>query len=98
MKTFFKNLGLFVLIFFVWILIAPISIALPLAIINNYVEVSISAQRIFLMLGELITIFFIFILYKEEILKELKKFKENILYYIETYFPYWIIIYYCQKL
>ena len=92
MKTFFKNLGLFVLIFFVWILIAPISIALPLAIINNYIEVSIQAQRIFLMLGELITIFFIFILYKEEILKELKKFKENILYYIETYFPYWIIM------
>ncbi len=92
MKTFFKNLGLFVLIFFVWLLIAPISVALPLAIINNYVEVSISAQRMFLMLGELITIFFIFILYKEEILKELKKFKENILYYIETYFPYWIIM------
>jgi membrane protease YdiL (CAAX protease family) len=92
MKKTLKNFILFLLIFFVWMLFAPISVALPLVAINNFFDVSIEFQRFFLMISEVVTILFIFALYKDEIMSDIIKFKNNFISLIEKYIPYWIVM------
>lgn len=64
---------------------------IPLILLGvDYTNMSMTAKQIYLILYSLLTVFIFFLLYRKDLIKEAKDFKNNFKTYFQKYFKYWL--------